>query len=265
MESVVRFMTNHPLRAGIIFLSLGVFLSSTGDANVFGKDHRVTARVLQKPYNKIGKIFEETGNKSFGCTGSLVGPNVVLSNLHCVRQIIANKNEGSVVFRAGYSNGKSIIDANVIGIKARYRKTEKGMEYHDEDDYAFLYLDKPLGDILGTFRIVPSSTPYLGASVTLAGYSRDIKGGDVMAVHIGCTIREIIDYRVLHDCDSTRGSSGAPIFISENGEDFIIALHKGQHTGDAPPGDYVVSEYVRKFSNVAVNAELFKDVPENSN
>lgn len=189
------------------------------DRAFFGNDDRVIIDAATAPWNMIG--FVDLSEAS--CTGTLVGPSTVLTSAHCIIE------EGvvdtpPVEFLAGFQNGAHVARAGVTGFWAAegYINGEQ-----EGSDYAFIYLDQPLGNQLGWMDIgllTPQQISEMqagrGPAIMQAGYSYDQQG--VMTGNLGCPLIEVAPQNVLeHECDTLQGDSGSPLFI-QNGDRFQI-------------------------------------------
>ncbi|WP_414516332.1 trypsin-like serine peptidase [Nostoc sp. PCC 9305] len=107
------------------------------------------------------------------------------------------------------------------------------------DDWAFIVLDKPIGEdygYLGWKSLSPETLIKDKEKYVFVGYSGDfpnspqysaLKAGPGMTagVHPGCSITGEEDGLLKHDCDTTGGSSGGPIIAWINQKPYIVALN----------------------------------------
>jgi protease YdgD len=197
----------------------------SGD-HYFGRDDRILVDTTELPWRAIGLLI--SANSS--CSGTLVGPDLVLTAAHCVTEdgvkIILPE-----IFRAGATGGQMQGEARVVSAIASpdYRPQTAEPGQGNGNDWAFVRLDRPLGNDVGTVPIHVLTEAEMarinndGLLVAQAGYSWDT--GDNLSGHLGCRLTEIFrDGSLLHECDTTHGDSGSPILLSIDGTYRIVAV-----------------------------------------
>ena len=88
----------------------------------------------------------------------------------------------------------------------------------------------------------------MGQRSNLIGYSGDIQNGNVPSAHMGCTVQMMNAGAVLHNCDSTGGSSGT-------GMHNTIRQMQSLHAGEIKSNE-------RTTYNIAVPLERFMPAVE---
>ncbi len=242
--------------------------------HIFGKDDRRPVLFPSPPYSMVGRIRIETGGKVLFCSGSLVGPDLALTNLHCVDQFLTNKNDTKIYFQAFYHKGRSLADSPVTEIFADYQLTKAAISYEGYNDWAILKLENPIGLRLGWFEVASTAkiektysqwlSEFVGLSkparylVDLAGYNGDIDEAEVLTVQKDCEIKATSS-KIGHDCDMNKGSSGAPIYyLSPDGKYTIVAVNEGARL--SPEGNNIglhLKEYSYPRSNLAIDTARF--------
>ncbi|UJR18025.1 hypothetical protein I4U23_004926 [Adineta vaga] len=160
--------------------------------NVFGIDKQTPVTSKNYPWRAIGKL-------STGCTGTLVGPNLVLTAAHC---IIDPKTQALVNYAFFfYAN---MIDGNT-NHQAWVSHAWWGSNYP-----GWLGVRKESVDTMKSTR------------GTLVGYSADFQQGKTAGVRVNCSLtKEAETDFYLHNCHMTRGASGGPIFAYRNNSPYI--------------------------------------------
>ncbi|MBU2994264.1 trypsin-like serine protease [Octadecabacter sp. 1_MG-2023] len=189
----------------------------------FGRDDRFLVDATQMPWRAIGSIDGY-------CTGTLVGPSLVLTAAHC----IFDEDNHLITpdfFYAGQSLGNNMGEAKVRSAYAfpGYTPDSAPAGGGNGDDWALLELASPLGDQVGYLNVHELTATELtqigrsGLIVNQAGYSWDT--GDNLSGNSGCRIVQAFnDSSVLHECDTAKGDSGSPFLLNLNGEWNVVAL-----------------------------------------
>lgn len=201
-------------------------------------DDRVAMRSTFYPWSTIGRLVSPAGENMIDtCTGSLVAPDVVLTNAHCIINSETHQPKAQTRFMPNLIDGRVQDEADVANVIDFIR----GTDFRDDnsvpqpEDWAFLKLDKPIGEKYGTlaWRSLPMSSLVADFQqrLILPGYSADFPPGNpgrTAGVHMGCSILGEVEGNIIHDCDTTGGSSGGPILASIDGEFRIVALNSAE-------------------------------------
>ncbi len=189
----------------------------------FGMDDRVVLDPTVPPWNMIGLV--ELGEGT--CTGTLIARDIVLTGAHCILYEVGDSDSPPTAFRAGYQNGTEVARAGITGyhLPSGWRESEQ-----EGTDFAFVYLDRPLGDQLGWMQLGPLSAADLAAYATgtgpdilQAGYSADQP--DVLTGNLDCPFLELgPDNTLSHQCDTVQGDSGSPLFVQDGNGYRIIGV-----------------------------------------
>lgn len=225
-----------------------------GSRAVIGEDDRVLLTSQSYPWSAIGQIsgITPSGN-DYICTGSLVAPDIVLTNAHCVMDADTGEMARNVKFKPNLINGR-VGSSNDI---ANVRSVLLGTDFSDghnphPDDWAFVALDRPLGQKYGTLALAPLPTATLARApftnnLVMVGYSGDFPAsnpGQSASAHIGCSIVEAWQDVVLHECDTYGGSSGGPILGLVNDQVRIVALNSAE-ARDRNTGEGIINFAVK--------------------
>ena len=207
---------------------------------IIGSDDRVPVTTRRFPWSAIGRV-DFTNRRGFRgalCTGILVGPSLVLTNAHCVTDGETGEDLPiSLRFRPALISGRSIVSARVIDFRVGARRWKE--EPHE--DWALLKLDRPLGETYGYMGwrdLDFEQEKFLDAvagKIRMVGYSGDFpedEPGETAGVHENCSILEIFRGELVHNCDTTGGASGGPLFgFFEDGNPYILGLHSAGISG----------------------------------
>jgi protease YdgD len=240
-----------------------------GGRNVFGKDDRIPMNSSKYPWSAIGRV-EALNSKQvdWTCTGTLIGKNLVVTNAHCVvdektKQITTNK----IRFRPNLINGEAPAEAFATQVVTGTTDPQRDRG----NDWAFLILDRPLGETYGWLGFAIADLTDLDSvkdEIILAGYSSDFpkeKPSETAGVHKSCSIRGFGRQlgTISHDCDMMAGASGGPMFVViQDGSKLsavIIALNAAERIS---PEGKKVSKFSTKTANIGVYAATWASKAE---
>lgn len=209
-------------------------LAGAADVNgqtlgIAGPDKRVVIEAEDRRWHAVGRLNRETGGF---CTAVLIAPKEALTAAHCLWDQMRRRwlDPASLHFVPGYRRGTYLGHARV----ARYRVAE-GIAIDDEghpesllDDWAVLELtlDLEAGAGIEPMVLVDAATrPGLaGEPIASGGYSRDRPHLPVKVQP--CRALGVIESGrlLLHDCDSSAGSSGSPIVVEQDGRYVVVGI-----------------------------------------
>jgi Trypsin-like peptidase domain len=209
--------------------------------NLAKLDLRVWGDRLDEVERRVCKV--EIDGRALG-TGFLVGPQVILTNWHVLREAEKAGNAGALGFRFDYrvltaggrDPGKLVnIDANgVVDFSPCSAAEDKADSDHpdqppptaDELDYALLRLAQPAGAERG-FVALPERTPVLEVGAPLIIVQHPDGSPLKLAIDTQSVIGEVCGgLRLRYKTNTVAGSSGSPCFTMDWD---IAALH---HLGD---------------------------------
>lgn len=182
-----------------------------------GHDDRQLFDTAELPFSAIGLLRFNAGGS---CTATLVAPDIVLTAAHCL--FGSGQLDARARFQAG-PQGQHRARVTAYFIDPAFNP-DLFFNVHDLDghDWALLRLNRSLGERLGYLE--PRALAALTSlPITQAGYSWDT--GESLSGHENCAILEELPRNALiHDCDTTRQDSGAPLLAIEDGRYVIIGV-----------------------------------------
>jgi hypothetical protein len=227
--------------------------------NVFGLDDRVPMLSARYPWSAIGRLDYLGPSDAAGkfaakhCTGFLVWRNIVLTNAHCVQTVFEVPNPTAkkpkqiridhreLRFSVNMVRAVSPLTVPAIVI-------DLGNAASRSFDWAILRVEGYPGDRFGWLTLASPDAMRQWSSahgsnaasanyshLILPGYSGLFWNGKTAGVHMGCKIRGTSGVNFRHDCDSTGGSSGSPIFAWDATSFNLGAMVFALHAGHTPP------------------------------
>ena len=174
---------------------------------------------------KVGLIGSLRDGKYWNCTGFLVGPDLMLTNYHCLffNKYEVQRDLKDFMVTMEYYGADFQIPTEISKLSGvtKVLKSSKPL------DYALLQLHKPFGNTYGWLKI-DTGTPSRMDSLIIIQHPK-FRSKEV--VRRNSSITEVYADMIHYDTDTERGSSGSPIFIGNSNS--VVAIH---HHGE--PGFY---------------------------
>ena len=170
------------------------------------------------------------------CTGFLVGPDLFMTNHHCIHDGngLLPLGTSTAIFMDYYQDEDD--DPTNGGITARVSAL---LHADAAKDYALVRLDRPIGDTYGWLELDTTTVPNSSQSVKLIshnlGRSKEIvrRNSQIFTIPPGHPLFDVPSV-IAYLADSETGSSGSPVFLRD-GTSVIGIHHSGWSTGAGVP------------------------------
>lgn len=176
-------------------------------------------------WEAVGRL--DAPNGGF-CTAALIAPDLILTAAHCT----LSPHDGTpykpqdLTFRAGLRDGRAQAERRVVQIARldAYLDAASSTTQKIGADVALLRLGQPIrSHVISPFAVHDGRVP--GGPVSVVSYGKG--RAERPSLQKVCQVVNNGEGLVVMDCDVTFGSSGSPVFVSEDGRYRIVSVVSG--------------------------------------
>lgn len=187
------------------------FIPDTLDKAVFGYDDRTTiSKPGEYPYSAVAYI--EVRGKcgcDWTCSGFMISKNAMATAAHCLVCEEHNQWVDCMTMYFGYKNEKNYTYRYTDPATYWHSSSYQNGNYPVTEDYAYLKLQKNVGDKVGWFGVRHSTAPAYAENFIISGY----RWGVLKSSYGSITPDGDKLYR--YTIDTEPGYSGCPVYDSE--------------------------------------------------
>jgi protease YdgD len=196
----------HRLLAAALLLAAAAPAAAAMLPGVGPTDRRTSVDGTEAPWNAVARLQIPGVSR---CSAVLVGPRTAITAAHCLwnRRLNRFAPAGSVHVLTRYSRGRFAAHSLAAAVHIAPGYDPARSETASAADIAVVTLAEPIAtDTLPLAGAVP-----VGAAVMLGGYNQDRR--ELIDADTDCRVVRLAGALLEHDCEGTRGTSGAPLLV----------------------------------------------------
>lgn len=204
--------------------SIAPFIPEGMERNIFGEDDRMTVnRPGVYPYSAVA-YMKCKGKCGCNWTGSgfMVSHSSLMTAAHCLICKEHNSFVSGITMYFGYQSDKNYLYRYTGGTRYWYGSNPYATgSFVCDDDYAYMKLEKRVGDTTGWFGIRHATPSQNGARFSVAGY----RNGKMKAGRGNVTV--LSDRVMTYQIDTEPGYSGCPVYDLDH---YAVAINVGHNS-----------------------------------
>lgn len=228
--------------------------------NIFDDNEMTELTDTAFPWQTVGRLDKPDGSH---CTATLIDKNIIVTAAHCF--VDGNSHEiikGDYQFQPGMKHGGSTYSSGITTITVGTKDPDNDRAH----DWALAKLEQPLGEKVGWMGMtsMPNASQKFGQKIiesglTMVGYGEDFMYGHTPSVESNCGLKGFDSNLKIafHNCSTSKGSSGGPIFVSptDGSSHQILAINVAErrHGSDSSLTGIPYSE---NDANIAIFVQL---------
>lgn len=174
---------------------------------------------------------------TFTCTGVAINPTTILTAAHCLEGTILKVR---VSLESEYNPRGEFLTIEGFELHPEY----DGQDSKYKQDIARIRLNKALPSTINFYPIIKKDGNFTGKLIRLGYGARGAKNIRTMVTPQFKNYRTLEGALELNDMFSYSGDSGGPIFLQQNGQMYLVALHSTLSHG--PEGKYSLNPLLSK-------------------
>ena len=210
------------MKRGLIYLIMLLVVASEGRSESGLK--KLMTSDDSRGWQAVGRL--NVGDKSF-CTGSLIAEDLVLTAAHCMfdSDTGARIDDAEIEFLADLRGGRAAayraVKRSLVHPSFSFVGLNENFSERVAFDVAILELDQPIRN--GSIQpFATRAAPADGTEVGVVSYAHD--RAESPSLQEVCLVLGHQNGSLVLSCEVDFGSSGAPIFVMENGVPKIVSL-----------------------------------------